>query len=412
VNTKRDTVTFSRLNKHIDLLAYNHLFEGTASAAVDRSLPRMEANLAITLRTKDIANLRSALEAILTPDLNGNPEDWGCTVMSEVKKLVGADQAFFSLPLNGAVHLVGDGERTAEAARQYESDYWRVDFLIGERRKALGRDVHQQNDLYLPGETTRDVLFNEWCVPNRLFDTMGVAVDLPGAPIPAGVNVYHRNKNQPAFGEKGRTLLELIAPAFRSTVSSYSALTRLRQSFHELVDRIHDGVCMIDADGRVVFQNSRLGEISRAERNQDELAAGLSTIAKEMARFASGTREADEVLAGTASKLICTRSRRYEIRVAYLSEVSSLPGVIGLIYVVPDATKPACDEATVRRIRARFGLTGREAEVAILLAARHTSLEIAARLGISAHTARHHTERVLAKTRVKRRGMVARALEE
>jgi DNA-binding CsgD family transcriptional regulator len=45
-------------------------------------------------------------------------------------------------------------------------------------------------------------------------------------------------------------------------------------------------------------------------------------------------------------------------------------------------------------LRARFGLSRREAEVAVLLAERRTDAEIAAALGISWHTVRSHVERI------------------
>ncbi|MGE5290783.1 MAG: response regulator transcription factor [Micromonosporaceae bacterium] len=54
-------------------------------------------------------------------------------------------------------------------------------------------------------------------------------------------------------------------------------------------------------------------------------------------------------------------------------------------------------------LRSRFGLTGREAQVAGRLAARRTNREIAAELHISEHTARRHTERVLLKLGVRHR---------
>lgn len=54
-------------------------------------------------------------------------------------------------------------------------------------------------------------------------------------------------------------------------------------------------------------------------------------------------------------------------------------------------------------------LTARERQVAALLARRATNREIAAALGVSAHTARHHTEHVFAKLGVtSRRAMLGR----
>lgn len=51
-------------------------------------------------------------------------------------------------------------------------------------------------------------------------------------------------------------------------------------------------------------------------------------------------------------------------------------------------------------LRSRYGLTAREVEVARLLAQGRSNAAIAAALNISAHTARHHTQRVLSKLEV------------
>jgi len=59
--------------------------------------------------------------------------------------------------------------------------------------------------------------------------------------------------------------------------------------------------------------------------------------------------------------------------------------------------------ADVRERSIAFGLTPREARIAELLAQRATNTEIADELGISCHTVRHHTERVLTKLGVRSR---------
>ena len=53
-----------------------------------------------------------------------------------------------------------------------------------------------------------------------------------------------------------------------------------------------------------------------------------------------------------------------------------------------------------------FGLTRRELEVAQLLRLRRSNSELASTLGISEHTARHHTENVLSKLGVHSRTQV------
>jgi DNA-binding CsgD family transcriptional regulator len=54
-------------------------------------------------------------------------------------------------------------------------------------------------------------------------------------------------------------------------------------------------------------------------------------------------------------------------------------------------------DAWTARMEKQYGLTRREAEVALLLAAGRGNAAIASSLGISPHTARHHTQHVLNK---------------
>ena len=66
---------------------------------------------------------------------------------------------------------------------------------------------------------------------------------------------------------------------------------------------------------------------------------------------------------------------------------------------------------TEAELQARYRLTERETSVALLLADRYSNDEIAATLGISPHTAHHHTERVLGKLGVTSRNRVRKRLQ-
>lgn len=59
-----------------------------------------------------------------------------------------------------------------------------------------------------------------------------------------------------------------------------------------------------------------------------------------------------------------------------------------------------------------FGLTPREAQVALLMADRHTHKRIASDLGISPNTARRHAQRVLRKLGIHSKNEVAAAIAE
>ena len=72
----------------------------------------------------------------------------------------------------------------------------------------------------------------------------------------------------------------------------------------------------------------------------------------------------------------------------------------------PAPALPAALAALLPPLTGHFGLTPREAEVAVLLAEGLGNDEIARRLGIALATARHHVENVLGKLGVTRRAAV------
>jgi DNA-binding CsgD family transcriptional regulator len=61
-------------------------------------------------------------------------------------------------------------------------------------------------------------------------------------------------------------------------------------------------------------------------------------------------------------------------------------------------------------LRGCYGLTGREIDVALLLTEGHANKQIAAALGISIHTTRHHLTSIMAKMRASGRAAVAVAV--
>jgi DNA-binding NarL/FixJ family response regulator len=90
-----------------------------------------------------------------------------------------------------------------------------------------------------------------------------------------------------------------------------------------------------------------------------------------------------------------------------VSAAAAAPGVVhpSLAAVVAVERLPASD-GPQGEVRERFGLTSREAQVAMLLARGRTDLEIARELAVTRHTAERHTEHVLAKLCVHTRAAV------
>jgi DNA-binding CsgD family transcriptional regulator len=77
------------------------------------------------------------------------------------------------------------------------------------------------------------------------------------------------------------------------------------------------------------------------------------------------------------------------------------PGSIEWFILVVE--RRAARRLTADNVQHRFGLSPRQAEVALLLAQGHTTAEIARMLELTTHTVRHHAEQVLRRLSVRTR---------
>ena len=113
--------------------------------------------------------------------------------------------------------------------------------------------------------------------------------------------------------------------------------------------------------------------------------------------FAAGRR---------AATTLETRTGRYRLSVVEAPEglAGGGQGFLLRVEVMFESALPTED------VVARFSLTMREVQVARLLAGGSTNERIASALVISPHTARRHTERVLAKLHVSSRAAVGAAM--
>lgn len=122
---------------------------------------------------------------------------------------------------------------------------------------------------------------------------------------------------------------------------------------------------------------------------------------------ASIVREMNGQAAAKPIREVVGHDCRYRLEGHRLQTVVDSTPVV-LVFVEPLKELLPNDE----QLRRRFGLTRKEAGVARLLAEGQTNEQIAVRLSISPHTARHHTERILAKLGTNSRTMVRNALME
>ena len=139
---------------------------------------------------------------------------------------------------------------------------------------------------------------------------------------------------------------------------------------------------------------------------ETELAAAVRDVANRMAGALGAMRSGAGRRAGVVRE-VRTAEAAYRVRGNVLEHGGAdMPAIVVMLERVADGM-PTDDE-----LRTAFGLTKTELRVARLLAESKTNGEIAEALTISPHTARHHTERILAKLQVGSRRAVRERLIE
>lgn len=169
----------------------------------------------------------------------------------------------------------------------------------------------------------------------------------------------------------------------------------------EVLDSIEDPCCVVDHVGRIRHENEAFRDTicrhQQVERFRDEIRqlgrrAIIGTSDSGNAKGHAGTGRVAEFQAGRK----CYRAKASLMR---RSPTDSSP----LVLVTLEAL-------TNMRSAEKFGdayrLTPREAQVVELLAEGYSNQSVARALGVSTHTARHHTGRVLSKLQARGRAEV------
>lgn len=168
-----------------------------------------------------------------------------------------------------------------------------------------------------------------------------------------------------------------------------------------LLDALPDGARLVLPDGKIVAENAALSRWMQSTTDRALAEACLDRVRRDVIERLHEFCEDPRKLVSyerTPDALVAARPVASERRAARTSCV--------LLTVRPERGQGlAADDVAVR-----FGLTLRQAQVAILLARGARNDTVALALGVSASTARRHTEAVLARLAAKSRSEVAALL--
>jgi DNA-binding CsgD family transcriptional regulator len=193
-------------------------------------------------------------------------------------------------------------------------------------------------------------------------------------------------------------VLGMLLPALRTGLHTLRTLALRQHALAATLDAVPEALLVVGPDGRELHRNAALRARLGAEPERERVSAEMLALAAELralaARDALGLARPALPTAGAArgERRLATPLARYVLRAAYGAE--AVWGTAGTVLVSLDADAAPAADAGAGVLAA---LTPREAEVARLLARRATNEEVAAALGVSPHTARHHAQRVLEK---------------
>ncbi|MGZ8377106.1 MAG: response regulator transcription factor [Gemmatirosa sp.] len=368
--------------------------------------------MSLHLSAQDLARLGAATEALLAP-AHGDPWAWWRGAEARLRELFTGSNVMLSIPDGG--RLRNDSESIDDAARERISELTAVDPRVGHfhiRDPAIEawvayRRTHRvqvwstANNLRIIAELGFDgdksIFIHEGLYAASMFGLCGLSYESPVGE--AFLQVGYPRGRSSRFGDDA-TLLALLLPAYRAGHHAAFATARREAELAATLDAAGEALLVVAPDGRPLHRSAALSRLLASDPARDRLLDATVRAAREL-----GSLSAARPVARGATRTVVTPVARYTVRATYASEL--VWGMPGTVLIAVDVERGLPD-ATV--LPDALGLTRREAEVARLLAQRLSNAEIAAALSVSAHTARHHTERVMHKLGVASRAEVATRL--
>lgn len=315
---------------------------------------------AVVLNAGDVPKVEAAMKVLLSLAEASDVDGWRREVNQALRCLTGADVASFALPVGPL------GGR----------DPWVSDLPALHSRPA-GADL----DL-------------EWLQEGAGQAAVAMRLDLPEGT--AWHWLHFTTPRTEEELERVARLLRMVLPAFRAGIESWRRVIEHGRALRATLDVLREPAMLVAVDGRVRHVNPPAARLLEAEASRGYLSAAAARVAR-------------QALTGTEPVAAATVEMPSGGR--YVIEATPADGGMGrdasALVTLRVAGAAALDDET---LRARFGLTPREVEVARLVAAGLTNREVAARLGIREPTTRHHVEKVMGKLGVNARAKVGALL--
>jgi DNA-binding CsgD family transcriptional regulator len=282
---------------------------------------------------------------------------------------------------------------------------------------------HPLGAVYMPEtfmsreEHCRTAIFNEWYKPQGVEAMMRANLLIEG-PVSTVVTVGRRY-SEGDFGTSEIRLFGTLIPHLQRAVQLQLRLAGVDgppTSSAEMLNRLRQGVLLVDAGAQVIFANGAAERMLRAGGGlflgRDGLRAETAGDTRLLRRMIADSAEPREELGGAGGRLRFSREHRAPLTVLVIPHRARFAWIN---VVRPRAilfiTDPE-EAAVVRRegLRQDFGLTPAEAGFTREVLKADGLQAAADRLGISLTTARTHLAHVFDKTGTRRQAELVRLI--
>lgn len=365
------------------------------------SLLSAVAPMSLRLSAAELRAIARVSRVLVAPLDHPSPDGWRRAVNDALRDLFGADAAMFLLAGAGPALIYSD-EIPPDPLTQFpelQPPPTADGSTVLERAVADG--VSTIDSVYRTRDHGyfRSGYYNEYMRPagaDHLLSLSHTFVRGAVDPLQLGnVQLTRGPAGVRPFGERDRLVASLVHPAFVVGLETLRRFATARTALLDMLDGLAQAVLVLDREGRAVHETPALAALLAQDPDR-------GAVRRAMRLAAAGVPHAP-------ARTLGTRWSTYRLQATTYAGAQGEPGGRdALVLVALDRTSPVARSDA--DLRAAFGLTPAELRVARLLAQGKRNAEIAALLGITEHTARRHTERVLAKTGAPSRAAVASRL--
>ena len=297
-------------------------------------------------------------------------------------------------------------------------EYWGHRCLILHYGRHHPIGVVMRPEMFVSREAyCRTEIFNEWFKPQKAEAMIGakLLIEAESSTFLGLVRPYSRGD----FEETEVRLFAALIPHLQRAVQLQLRLADLDgppQGSAEILNRLLQGVLLVDSHARVIFANSVAEKVLRASgglfSGRDGLRAGLPSETRLLRRTIADCAEPREELGGAGGCLRLSRGDRAPLTVLVVPHRSRLAWIdVGRARALLFVADPE-EAAALRReaLREDFGLTRAESALALEILKGDGLQKAANRLGVSLATAHTQLAHVFDKTGTRRQAELVRLI--